>query len=59
MKIRVTEKGKKPYEREFNEKIAKIFLAKKNPNFKYELIEEKKEADISTKISDLKKKESK
>ena len=45
----ITEKGKKPYIKEVNEKIGKIYLAKKNPRVKYKLVEEKIEEAKATK----------
>lgn len=59
MKIRITEYGKKPYIQEVNEKISKRYLAKKNPKFKYELVEEKPKEDPIAKFNGLKKKEGK
>lgn len=59
MKIRITEDGKKPYITEVNEKIGRIYLAKDNPKFKYELVEEKTvvtKKELDSKLEGLKSK---
>ena len=53
MRIKVTEKGKMPYIKDVKDSIAKIYLAKKNPNFKYEEVKDEPEKPVEAKKEDL------